>query len=577
MDFYGIMYISLNIICKFKLKGVCKIKRVRTKIIIPFVLLFTFVLNVLGLVNPAQDVHAASYPKITGAQIVDKSPRVGLYPTLKLTSKGYSSVQYSVYKYIPAKKTWQNVSGGYTKAVSGTKPYSIKLKTPLHQGDNIFSVWVKRAGKKPLNKGGYDSALSYKVKVADNNFIPKVTSVSIDKKEIKLGQIPSVTVKSSGNVKVQYKVLLYSESKEVFEDVSNGYTKGTEPSKPTTIKTTSPLKPGKNTFRVWIKKDGLPPMTSSGYDSSTNYIVDVPVDKNASKILDVKAEGDKFTIGSKAKISIKGESGDGSNISYKAFLYSKNKDKWIDASNYINDIKSGEVTTLELNTPLEEGKNKVLIWSKRSSVKNDVYEDFKKLEINATKPEPVKKKIVIDPGHGGKDPGSLSSSGTNERDIVLSVALKLGPILESNGYEILYTRDDNENVNWNSLNKNESLRYRANLANTNGADIFVSIHCNSTDGVPGSGTETFYSTKKSSKDKELATLIQKELVKSIGLRDRGAKPNDLAVLDNTTMPAALVELAFINNPNEEAKLKDEDFQLKAANGIANGIIKFFSK
>ena len=171
----------------------------------------------------------------------------------------------------------------------------------------------------------------------------------------------------------------------------------------------------------------------------------------------------------------------------------------------------------------------------------------------------MSKIIVIDPGHGGKDPGAVSG-GVQEKDIALAVALKIGALLT--GYEVVYTRTEDVYV---------GLSERALIANQAKADLFVSIHCNSVDDESAHGMEVYVYTACSAASKRAAHAIYDCLLPASGLRGRGVKSKDLAVLRETKMPAVLIELGFISNPNDRAKLTNSAWQDDAAKAIADGI------
>lgn len=173
--------------------------------------------------------------------------------------------------------------------------------------------------------------------------------------------------------------------------------------------------------------------------------------------------------------------------------------------------------------------------------------------------------VVIDPGHGGGDPGAIGPTGYKEKDANLSIGLKAKSILESSGYQVTMTRTSDTSV---------SLQQRCDVADAAKAEVFVSIHNNSSTSSGASGTETFYFPTSTS-GKTLASYIQEEIVRLVDRQDRGATPRDFYVLRNTGMPAALVEGAFLSNPEEEALLKDSSFQQKLAQGISNGILRYF--
>jgi len=168
--------------------------------------------------------------------------------------------------------------------------------------------------------------------------------------------------------------------------------------------------------------------------------------------------------------------------------------------------------------------------------------------------------ITLDAGHGGYDTGAVGQNGTCEKDVNLDVILRTGKLLEHEGATVLYTRNDNTFIPLND---------RPALANKHNADIFVSVHCNS---MPhpntASGTQTYYFTGQSAR---LAAAMHAELVKGLGLHDGGIHTARYLVIHKTTMPAVLLELAFINNTREEALLCTPEFRQQAAEAILNGV------
>jgi len=176
------------------------------------------------------------------------------------------------------------------------------------------------------------------------------------------------------------------------------------------------------------------------------------------------------------------------------------------------------------------------------------------------------KRICIDPGHGGYDPGAVGPSGVKEKDINLAVAKLLADKLRNVGKEVILTRAG-DLVPWRPDN---DLWERCNIANKANADIFISIHCNSANNPAATGTETFcYQRVGASFD--LSQAVQNSLVQTLGLPDRGVKTANFYVLKATKMPAILVELAFINNPREEALLNSPGFQNTCAEAIFKGL------
>ena len=149
------------------------------------------------------------------------------------------------------------------------------------------------------------------------------------------------------------------------------------------------------------------------------------------------------------------------------------------------------------------------------------------------------KTVVIDPGHGGYDAGSVGINGTIEKNATLSISLKLGAILEKKGFNVVYTRES-DNVTWPSDNKKD-LAARAAIANEASADIFISIHLNTFKMEEVRGTETYYN-RVSTEGKKIAELIQNKIVKDVRSKDRGAQPGNFSVLKKVSAPAVLIEL-----------------------------------
>lgn len=177
------------------------------------------------------------------------------------------------------------------------------------------------------------------------------------------------------------------------------------------------------------------------------------------------------------------------------------------------------------------------------------------------------KTIVVDPGHGGSDPGAVSMSGLQEKVINLAVARLLQAMLEEAGAKVIMTRSGDHSI---------SNLQRVEIANQSKADLYISIHANAYNNSESNGTETHYCpvNNHSSSSRYLAYQLQGELVSALGLRDRGVKANSYSVLKNTEMPAALVEMAFITNPAEEEILKSAEMQYKAAQALYRGLAAY---
>lgn len=194
------------------------------------------------------------------------------------------------------------------------------------------------------------------------------------------------------------------------------------------------------------------------------------------------------------------------------------------------------------------------------------------------KPKPVYRPkegtplVFVDAGHNssGVDTGA-SGNDLREQDITVAIALKLKPVLERCGFEVMLSRNsDKDNVEGDTTK--EVLERRAELANEVGAHYFVSIHCNS---GGGTGIETYH-FPGSEDGEEMAEAIQDALTEEFEeLRDRGVKNEDFSVLRNTAMPAVLIETGFIDHSeNDSVLLGSEEGQQRYAEAIAKGICAY---
>lgn len=183
--------------------------------------------------------------------------------------------------------------------------------------------------------------------------------------------------------------------------------------------------------------------------------------------------------------------------------------------------------------------------------------------------------VVLDPGHGGSDSGARGPSGLLEKDVALAVAKKLETMLAASGARVVMTRKTDVDVYGAYASDAAELQARVNVgAYTPGAEVFLSIHCNAFASPAAHGTETF-SYPKSARDGHLAACLQEALLHAGGRFNRGTKTANFYVLKRSTMPAALVELAFISNPEEERLLASDAFQTKMAEALLRGLAKYF--
>lgn len=182
--------------------------------------------------------------------------------------------------------------------------------------------------------------------------------------------------------------------------------------------------------------------------------------------------------------------------------------------------------------------------------------------------------VVIDAGHGGYDPGGIGPGGSREKNNTLAVALRLGNILNKKNIKVIYTRTS-DRVPWPSSVKLD-LKYRAAISNNSNADIFISIHNNSSTYKSIRGSEVYYS-RGSTNGRRLASLIEKQIVRKAGTKDRGIRPEEFIVLQEVKAPSVLVELGYISNKSEEELLKDSMYQQKFAEAIAEAVLLYFGR
>ncbi|MEF9950943.1 MAG: hypothetical protein RR838_00005, partial [Clostridium sp.] len=408
-------------------------------------------LNFTWGISSIKEVYASSRPVMTGVELVDKNPTVGTYPTLKMSSKGCSSVQYSVYLYSPTKKVWENVSNGYTTALNGNTSYTMKLKKPLHEGENSFSVWVKKSYADPIDKGGYDDFESFRVNVnssgsggsggsgsgsgsgstGGSTSLPKISYADIASSEMVVGKNADLRVKSDYDGKVQYSVYLYSPTKKVWEDAMNGYSAPVDGKSTTSLKLNIPLHKGENSFSIWVKRAGKPPADKGGYDNFLSYRIKVGeggssgggTETGLPKIKSATIDLSEQKIGVNPTIKITSTGSE--KVEYSVYLYSPTKKVWEDVGNgYSSPQNPGSEYRFKSNIPLHKGENSFSIWVKRAGkppTDKGGYDNFLNYRINVTESEstglPTIKSALIDLAEqkvGAKPTINITSTG-NEK------------------------------------------------------------------------------------------------------------------------------------------------------------------
>lgn len=189
--------------------------------------------------------------------------------------------------------------------------------------------------------------------------------------------------------------------------------------------------------------------------------------------------------------------------------------------------------------------------------------------------------IIIDAGHGGVDGGSSGADGTVEKDINLSIALKLRDMLELYGFETVMIREDDRSIHSEGANtirekKVSDLHNRLNIINSTDNCIFISIHQNYFEQSKYSGTQVFYSPNNTESEK-LAQIMQETIVNLIqndNTRQIKRADKTLYLLYKTEKPAIMIECGFMSNEKELSLLKSDKYQKQMALSITNGILKY---
>ena len=198
------------------------------------------------------------------------------------------------------------------------------------------------------------------------------------------------------------------------------------------------------------------------------------------------------------------------------------------------------------------------------------------LTANVSKEEKKAKKdqvvIVVDPGHGGEDPGKVGINDVLEKDLNLQIAKKVKKLLEEAGIKIVMTRTNDKVPDA----KKEDLNQRVQLINDTKPKLALCIHQNSYPDAKINGAQVFYHTITPEAE-DVATIVQEQLRTVDPTNTRQIKENDTYfMLKNTQVPTIIVECGFLTNPDEAAKLTQEDYQDKLAQAICEGVVKWLN-
>ncbi|QQE63417.1 N-acetylmuramoyl-L-alanine amidase [Leptolyngbya sp. BL0902] len=175
--------------------------------------------------------------------------------------------------------------------------------------------------------------------------------------------------------------------------------------------------------------------------------------------------------------------------------------------------------------------------------------------------------VVIDPGHGGRDPGAVGIGGLQEKQVIFPISLRVAELLEQQGVVVVMTRREDITLD---------LQSRVDIANRARGNIFVSIHANaiSMSRPDVNGVETYFASESG---RRLAAAIQSNMLAATGMRDRGVKQARFFVIRHTNMPAALVEVGFVTGAQDAPRLADPAWRETAAQAIARGILQYIQQ
>ena len=213
------------------------------------------------------------------------------------------------------------------------------------------------------------------------------------------------------------------------------------------------------------------------------------------------------------------------------------------------------------------------------------------IEVKTASEEVIKimpitnKTIIVDAGHGGIDPGSMTDDqSVKEKDVNLKITKKVKELLEASGAMVILTRNDDTSLYTEQVGKtirqkyNENLKNRKKIIQESSADMFISIHLNKFQESKYYGAQTFYPAGKED-DKQLATYIQGELKRVVDkTNNRKIKStNDIYLIKDNEIPSTLIECGFLSNDKEAKLLNDEEYQDQIAWAIYVGVQKYFSE
>lgn len=280
---------------------------------------------------------------------------------------------------------------------------------------------------------------------------------------------------------------------------------------------------------------------------------------------------------------------------YKKYSIELKKDmkdiKWSEDSSNINvEVDSQSIDKLVVSSENKKivggisfgnGESNKIIKISKTFKENYVYQDLsnkKVINVIISKLEkPYDYKVVVDPGHGGFDPGT-NLKGLLEKDVVLKIAKSTEQYLTYNGCKVVMTRNKDVAIN-GSKNEKQDLRARCDIISKENPDASISIHINSFKDSKYGGLTTYYFAPNGYQKQEriqMANMIQKEVVKDDGWKDRGILSNKYALTNVPKAPCVIIECGFITNEEDRARMLKPEALDNLAKNISSGMINFLN-
>ncbi|MDQ7092370.1 N-acetylmuramoyl-L-alanine amidase [Desulfosporosinus sp. PR] len=307
----------------------------------------------------------------------------------------------------------------------------------------------------------------------------------------------------------------------------------------------------------WVSGDYVTPASSGSNNASSS--------DNTSANVDLSLNGSVYILGGTGVIS----AGSQAIIQGQA------------SSTYASNLKDFPPLPSSIQNPTSPDPDGSSSTPDNSTPVNSNYDPSKEVLVDPFEGIPANalagKTIMLDPGHGGPDTGAIGPNHTYEKNNTLPIAQDLSTILQQAGAKVLLTRSDDSSpaANYSEV---EDLQARVDEAAKSKPDLFISIHNDSFSNPAVQGTTTYYCQEnpQEQKSQQLASSIQNAVIDTVKTNNRGAKEANFYVIRYTSMPAVLLEAAFISSPYEEARLQNDTFRKNVAAAIFHGIYNYYN-